>query len=195
MKDILRFGSILTIVALIASGALAWVNKITRPRILHQQEMAFRSGLYAVLPGSDTGVIEPVLEDGQTIYYRGYGDTLKTRFLGYAFSTLAKGYSSTIQTLVGMDSIGSIISIKILFQEETPGLGTRCEEIRSGESIPWWQVQFAGKMINDIAVDKDGGQIESITGATITSRAITDGITDRAVTLIEKIGITLNNSF
>ena len=105
MKDILRFGIILTIVALIASGALAWINEITRPRILLQQEIAFNSGLFSVLPGADEGIIEPINEDGDILYYEGYADTLKSHFIGYAFLTLGKGYSSTIQTLVGLDSL------------------------------------------------------------------------------------------
>jgi electron transport complex protein RnfG len=64
----------------------------------------------------------------------------------------------------------------VLSQQETPGLGTRCQEIRRGETEPWWQAQFKGKRISEVAVDKDNGIIQSITGATITSRAITDGI-------------------
>ena len=189
MKDILRFGIILTIVALIASGALAWVNEITRPRILLQQERAFNSGLFSVLPGADQGFIEPIMEDGVPLYYKGSADTTKSRFIGFALLTLGKGYSSKIQTLVGLDSLGSIISIKILFQQETPGLGTRCEELKSGETVPWWQHQFTGKDANDVAVDKDGGEIESITGATITSRAITKGIVERMNAMSEKMGI------
>ena len=190
MRDILRFGATLTIVALIASGSLAWINKITRPRILLQQENELNNGLFAVLPNTDEGKIEPVFDGDAILYYKGYADKKRTEFVGYAFLALGTGYSSTIRTLVGIDPEGAILGIKILFQQETPGLGTRCEEIRSGETTPWWQDQFIGEPSLGIAVDKDNGDIESITGATITSRAITNSIAEQAKTVLDRINDT-----
>ncbi|MFH1941555.1 MAG: FMN-binding protein, partial [bacterium] len=99
----------------------------------------------------------------------------------------SRGYSSTIQTLVGVDSTCKILSVRVLYQQETPGLGTRIEEIRSGDTTPWWQNQFLGKNAVGIAVDKDNGEIETITGATITSRAVTIGISERAEKIRQKI--------
>ncbi len=190
MKDILRFSATLTIVALIASGSLAWINKITRPRILLQQETELNNGLFTVLPNTDKGKIELVFDGDVILYYKGYADKNKTEFVGYAFLTLGTGYSSTIRTLVGIDPKGTILGIKILSQQETPGLGTRCEEIRNGETTPWWQDQFIGKPSLGIAVDKDNGDIESITGATITSRAITNSIAEQAKTVLDRIDDT-----
>jgi electron transport complex protein RnfG len=187
MKELLRFGATLTIVALITSGSLAWVDKITKPRILLQQEKELNEGLYTTLPCSENGVIEPINKDGNTIYYKGYADKEKNKLIGYSFLALGKGYSSTIRTLVGIDTAGTILCIKILFQQETPGLGTRCEEIRSGDTTPWWQDQFTGKLSTSIAVDKDNGEIESITGATITSRAIVQSIVTSASAVLENI--------
>lgn len=187
MKDIPRFALILTIVTVIASGSLSWINKITRPVIAEQEQKTLNEGLKAVLPGSDTGIIEPVLEDGKTVYFTGYADKDKKRLIGYAFQAPGQGYSSLIQTLVGMDSSGTILSIKVLSQKETPGLGTKCEEIRTGETSPWWQDQFQGRIALSLKVDKDGGNIQSITGATITSRAITNAIVDSAAVILAKI--------
>ncbi len=190
MKDIPRFAATLTFVALIAAGSLAWVNEITKPMILVQQEKELKDALAYVLPGSKTGVIIPVKENNKTIYYMGYKDKEKKQFIGYAFLVLSKGYSSTIRTLVGMDSTGTIFAIRVLSQQETPGLGNRCQEVKSGQTSPWWQKQFSGKKATNICVDKDGGQIQAITGATITSRAITNGISARAKWLLEKIGLS-----
>jgi len=190
MKDIPRFAATLTFVGLIAAGSLAWVNEITKPMILVQQEKELKDALAYVLPGSKTGVIIPVKENNKTIYYMGYKDKEKKQFIGYAFLVLSKGYSSTIRTLVGMDSTGTIFAIRVLSQQETPGLGNRCQEVKSGQTSPWWQKQFSGKKATNICVDKDGGQIQAITGATITSRAITNGISARAKWLLEKIGLS-----
>lgn len=187
MKDILRFATTLALVTLISAGSLAWINKITRPKILAQREKEFNDGLFTVLPGIQEGLVIPIEENDEIFYYEGYRDTNKTDFIGYAFLAQPRGYSSTIETLVGVDSAGTILGIKILSQRETPGLGTRCEETRSGENVPWWQVQFSGKKAEEIEIDKDGGQIESITGATITSRAITDCIAERANSIFRKI--------
>ena len=68
MKDIPRFAATLTIVALIAAGSLAWVNEITKPKILIQQQKELKEALAYVLPGSKTGVIVPVMENRKIIY-------------------------------------------------------------------------------------------------------------------------------
>ena len=181
MKDIPRFGATLTLVALIAAGSLAWINEITKPKIFAQQEKALKSALIIVLPGASQKNIVPVNdENGNPAYYVGYKSQDRSEIIGYAFPVASQGYSSVIRTLAGMDSTGSIMAIKVLFQQETPGLGTRVEEYREGESEPWWQQQFKGLQATELSVDKDGGKIASITGATITSRAITDAIAAEA---------------
>lgn len=189
MRDILRFGFILTLVAVVASGSLAWVNKITLPKRLEQARMELQKGLFSVLPGVNERGILPVEENGAVVYYEGYRDQNKTDLIGYAFLSPSRGYSSTIRTLVGVDSVGNIIAIRILSQEETPGLGTRCQEVRSGETEPWWQRQFAGLDALSVALDKDGGSIDTITGATITSRAITNGIREKTEIIGGTIGL------
>ena len=64
----------------------------------------------------------------------------------------------------------------MLSQVETPGLGTKVEEVKYGEDDPWFTRQFLGKTANAVAVDKDGGDIQSITGATISSRALAKSV-------------------
>ena len=70
----LRFGLILAIVTLVASGALAWLNKVTYPRILEQQQAKLNNGLISVLPGSEAGLILPIEENNSILYYEGYSD-------------------------------------------------------------------------------------------------------------------------
>ncbi len=188
MKDIAQFAATLTLVALITAGSLAWVNKITKPKIVEQQKNELTEALSSVLPDCIDGSIVPVKENDHILYYLGYRDKEQTRLIGYAFLAEGRGYSSTIRTLVGMDTSCTIYAIKILSQQETPGLGSICEEVRSGETKPWWQAQFTGKTAKGIAVDKDKGEIVSITGATITSRAITNSIAESVNRLFEQPG-------
>ena len=178
MKDIPKFALTLLIVTLIASGSLAWVNNITKPKILKLQTQDLEHGLLNVLPAARKGIIAPVKKQNKIIFYKGYSDRVKKHLIGYAFLVPASGYSSTIRTLVGVDTSGIIVAIQILSQQETPGLGTKCQEIRSGETKPWFQEQFVGKQCTNISVNKDGGEIAALTGATITSRAITNAIAD-----------------
>ena len=187
MKEIIKYAGVLGLVMLIAAGALAYVNGITKPRILAQQKKDLTAGLYAVLPGSESGVIiEHQPGDGLT-YYAGFARQDTSELIGYALPVVSKGYSSNVRTLVGIDSVGQIIALKVLFQQETPGLGTRIEEVRSGQTQPWFITQFKGKSAQHVLVDKDGGDIQSITGATITSRAVTDGIRTTADRFLKSI--------
>ncbi|MFC1569627.1 FMN-binding protein [bacterium] len=185
-KELIKYAFILMVVTLTASGTLALVHSITAEKIEFEKRKELRQGLSYVLPGSLNGVIITVESDNY-IYYEGYANRDTTQLIEYAFSSFAKGYSSTIWTLVGLDTTGSISRIKILDQKETPGLGTRCTEIKSGENEAWWEVQFQGKDVRTVSVDKDDGNIISITGATITSRAITNSIAEQATTLLNHL--------
>jgi len=187
MKEIFKFALVLGLVTGIAACALGVVNQITQPRIALQQQLALNAGLYRVLPGSKNGCIIEQHLDGLNMYYTGYLNRDTTDFIGYALPVESKGYSSTIRTLVGLDSLRNIISLKILFQQETPGLGTKCEEVRPGETEPWFQYQFKGLFVPDVALDKNGGSIHCITGATITSAAITDAVKESSVKLFSEL--------
>ena len=194
MKDIFRLSLTLTIVALISAGSLSWINEITKSEILTQEEKDLNNALMYVLPGFNSDNIIPIQQDNQVLYYEGYGDPSKTRIDGYAFMVESHGYSSIIRTLVGIDTNGTILQIKILSQQETPGLGSRCQEIRNGESVPWWQAQFENLEIDSVTIDKDGGSIETITGATITSRAITDSIAKKIQFLLDSVNNTMTDN-
>ncbi|MFC1670628.1 RnfABCDGE type electron transport complex subunit G [Spirochaetota bacterium] len=135
---------------------------------------------------------------------------------GYAFITSMPGYSGDVQSMVGIDDKGSILGVSILGQTETPGLGARCIEVASKntffgfllgtESVsaemskPWFLVQFNGLNIyRKIKILKMGdfkqelkekllreNAISSITGATITSRAVVKSL-EKGIALLKKL--------
>ena len=178
------------LVTAIAGGALSMVNSITKPRIELQKQLALERALQKALPAADTRAIIKVekVKEEDLEYYRGYASPDTTNFVGYAFVAYGKGYSSTIETMVGVDTTGVITGISILHQVETPGLGSKIEEVLYGEDTPWFQRQFLGLTWHGLAVDKDGGDIKSITGATISSRAVTNSIREGLKRLEEQIG-------
>ncbi len=121
--------------------------------------------------------------------WTGYFDAEKSRPGGYIFIVEGTGYSSTIKTMVGVDQQGVITGVKILSQQETPGLGAKVEEILYGETEPWFTRQFKGKTASDnIRVATAGGNIDSITGATISSRTVTNSINRGLAQLVKKVG-------
>lgn len=189
MKEILKLGGILLLVTAIAGAALSMVNAITKPKIEEQKRLVTQRALIAALPTADASAIDSVFIDGKFMdYFIGYSDTSKKEIAGYSFVAKGAGYSSVIETMVGVDTTGTIIGLKIMHQVETPGLGTKIEEVRYGESSSWFQDMFLNKVADGLAVDKDGGEIKSITGATISSRAVANSIKEGLEDLEEKLG-------
>lgn len=177
MRDILKLGIILMVYSVIAGAALAYVNILTKPKVAMNLVQTAEKTRAEVLPGM-SGFDEKTDASGFT-YWIGYTDAAKTQAGGYVFLGQKKGYSSVIQAMVGVGLDGKIIGVKVLSQQETPGLGTKIMEVRHGENAPWFPAQYLGKSVADpLKVKKDGGEIDAITGATISSRAMTKAIRD-----------------
>ena len=105
---------------------------------------------------------EPVKSDGQTIYYRAL-DAQK-QLIGACFKAYGKGYSSTIETMVGMLKNGQVTAIKVLSQKETPGLGGRVAE-----------QQFTGQFVDQ----QDLSRVQAVTHASISSRAVINSVSEK----------------
>lgn len=192
MKEIVRYGFILALICIIASGLLAAVYSLTKARIIAQLKAEERAALLEVLPEGIN--FEPVKADGNIIYYKAYDK--ESELAGVAFKTSAKGYSSQIDTMAGITQDGTITAIKILNQNETPGLGTKIIEVSDDTTIwdvargrkktkeikkPWFQERFRSKRIEDLK------NIQAITGATISSKAVIDSVEKKAKEIKELI--------
>lgn len=205
MSNLARLSIILAIVTAIAAFVLAEIYTITKPKIELQKKAKIRDALQKVLP--EAGDISPVArevpvkdDEGNILYtkqevdfYKGYAREDTNKIISYAFKASGKGYSSVIETMVGIDTTGQIRKIEIISQQETPGLGAKCEESEPFEGDHWSTRQFQGKTIDQLKVDKDGGPIVSITGATITSRTITNSIRDRMKELLPQLKLARMN--
>ncbi|MCK5052565.1 MAG: RnfABCDGE type electron transport complex subunit G [Candidatus Cloacimonetes bacterium] len=168
MKYYLKLGFILFIITAIASGVLAYLNTLTQPIIEENQLLAQEKARKEVLPSALT--FEEVFDEevvGETTYH--IGKDAEDNIVGYTFVASLYGYSGDVKTMVGVNTDLVIEKIKIISQAETPGLGANCEK-------PEFQEQFSGKQKTEMKVDKDGGTIVSLTGATITTRTIANSI-------------------
>jgi len=166
MNETLKLGISLMVVGLIASLALALTNQFTAPKIAEQQELAFKESLNKVIPEAD----DFKLKEDQDSYYDAYQDE---EIIGGVVKTSYPGYSSDVQLLVGINLDNIIKGVVVLNQVETPGLGANVEK----ESF---LKQFIGKDITKVNLKKDGGDIDAITGATITTRAVVNGMLEAA---------------
>jgi electron transport complex protein RnfG len=174
MKNYIIFGLILFFVVTLCCGIVMAINSVTAPMIAENRRMAEENARVAVFPEAHhfQKVIYP-----QMTYYMAFDEM--DNMLGFTFIASRFGYCSEIQTMVGLNADMTINRIAILSQAETPGLGTKCEE-------PGFLAKFLGLSKGDLRVDKDGGKIASITGATITTRAITRSIKDQ-IEILEMI--------
>lgn len=165
MKYYLKLGFVLLIITVIASGILAFINSFTEPKIIENQIRTKEEARKEVLPQAVR--FEPIGTINDEEVFKGLDEN--DHIVGYTFLASLYGYSSDVKTMVGADSNLTINQIKIISQTETPGLGANCEK-------PEFQNQFIQKTKKEMKVDKDGGSIISITGATITTRTIANSI-------------------
>lgn len=192
-NNYLTYGATLAIICLAASGLLSVVFNITQPKILKQQSQEETKSLKDVF--SSAQEFEPVSEGEVVVYYKAL-DKNKD-ILGYVFKASKKGYSSVIVTMVGMDTKGEITRIKVLSQNETPGLGSKINEAIAKETLwdillkkakmtqppqPWFEERFNGKKATDLTQT-----VDTITGATISSKAVIDSVQSKAKEIMEKV--------
>lgn len=167
MKYILKLGLILMVYALIAGLLLGVVNHVTRPQIKKQKRKKQLSAKKAVIP--EANFFEKDTINGLP-FDKAYKSKEKGAVLGYIVKGQAKGYSSTVKLVVGLNKDFSIKNIEIVSQQETPGLGAKCEN-------KGFKKQFENlSNPENIYVKKDNGKIAALTGATITSRAVSKAV-------------------
>jgi len=164
MKKIVQLVLSLTIISAICAAVLATVNAVTKDQIAGIKAQAKRNAAKLVLPKSAKTV--DAVEDGLFA-----GKAADGKVLGYAvIGKSAKGYGGDIVLMVGFTPDFTIVDYRKLEAAETPGLG-------SNLTSPDFMKQFRGlSAAKDLAVKKDGGTVEAITSATITSRAVCEAV-------------------
>lgn len=171
----------LFLVTAIAAMALGGVYTATKEPIAIAKQKKLEAAIKAVLPDFDT-ITTKMVPDGEgdslTFYYASKSGAP----IGVAIKTFTnKGFSGNIEIMVGMLDDGSISNTAVLSHKETPGLGDKMDIAKSDFSV-----QFIGKNPADfkLKVTKDGGDVDAITAATISSRAFCDAV-ERAVRVYE----------
>jgi len=172
-----RYSITLMVICIVSALVLTATYKITAPIIAQaQQQRQQGDALMLILPQATS--FEGKTIDGMD-YYQG---NAKGRLVGYILRVKTQGYADTIDMMVGIDLEGDITGMSVLDQQETPGLGANITEIRRGEDKPWFLKQFEGKYAKRLSLDN----IDAITGATITTKAVINGVKEAVEKFSEK---------
>ena len=173
-SSLLNMVLVLTSVAVIMGGILAFVNHLTEGPIAEQKAKVLADGIKAVLvcdnltvTTTDT-VRQRDAKGKEAIYIVYQTQDAKGNKLGAAVESTTGGFGGDLKVLVGFNPEGKILGYTLLEHAETPGLGAKADK--------WFQKGEKGDIIGKspatpLTVSKDGGQIDAITASTITSRA------------------------
>lgn len=168
----------LTIICAAAGGILAGVNQLTREPIEHAKKLKLENAIKEVVPEFDNS-------PSDEMYYGkiGQNDSLKIYpakkdglLVGIAIeSNSTKGFGGEIKIIVGLDTAGTVLNYAVLQHAETPGLGDKM--------AAWFKTDKNKQSIihknlsrETLSVSKDGGSVDAITAATISSRAFLDAV-------------------
>jgi electron transport complex protein RnfG len=178
-KDIIKVTLNLVIVYLVGGFILAFVYANAAPRVFKNNEEAEKKALKELVPEADTNEKHDwTIHDKHAKYFimKKGGDTI-----GYVIQSFGKGYSSYIDTFIATDKDFKVQKISILHHGETPGLGDEIE-------TDWFKNQFKDKTIEHLKVIKGETKedIQAISGATISSRAVTEDAVKNGVAFLIK---------
>ncbi len=181
IKNIFKYALVLFIITAITAALLAWVNMVTADKIAQNAVLAENNALREVM--SDAESFEPLDEASAT----GYGaqaiyiaKDASDKAIGLCVKMAKNGYGGEIVSIIGVDTEGIVTGVSIISHSETPGLGAKLvnEDFKG---------QFTGK--GEVSVVKAGAkddQVNAISGATISSKALT-GSVNSAVSVLKQI--------
>lgn len=185
VKYILRLTLTLLAICAVVAGILAAVNSITAPIIAEAKVEKTQKAIQAVLPDAGTvGEVSFTDETGMVtkVYVASLGNTAAV--CGYAVEVTPSGFGGAITMMVGISTEGKVLGISIISHAETPGLGAVASQ-NTDKGVAFRE-QFAG-LISGITIGDGENQIDSLSGATISSQAIVDGV-NAALDCVENLG-------
>ena len=177
-KDMFKLGLNLFIISPVAALLLALTNSVTSSTIAQRNEQANAEARKLVLESAqDFEQVKDVKTDnskGVEVSEIYEAKDASGNTVGYTLKVLPSGYGGTIELMVGIDSAkGQVSGINVVSNAETAGLGAKSTD-------PEFSDQYKGKPLEELSVLKNGTpgdtEIKAISGATITSTAVTNGV-------------------
>ncbi len=171
MKKSIHYPLVLLVITALCVAGIDLVYSSVVDKIKMADEKKARSAVCCIFKDTPEGDIGKKQES----LYK--DDTVKwfKCSAGYAVISSAQGFDGAVTVMAGWDkTLAKVIGIYVLSHTETPGLGTRIAE-------PPFTNQFIGINIDDVALNRDGGQIDAITSSTISSSAVVDAVRNTAL--------------
>lgn len=178
-KEVFKTALNLVVICLCVGACLAFVNEMTKGRIKANEIKETMEARQKLIPADNyVDLLDPqakafsqdeikaLNKSGVTSLAKAVKDEKPA---GYVVEAQKEGYSSKIKIMYGVSPAFELLGVIIKDSAETPGLG---ENIKK----PDFTAQFKNLPLNEIQLTKDNGKIKAITGATISSRAVTDGV-------------------
>ena len=163
---------VLATITLISSAAVGGVYLITEEPIAAAKVAAVNAALEQVLPEYEATTSQTIEVNDMPIV--AHTATVAGKAVGYAIESISKnGFGGAVRLMVGFDTEGTILNINVLEQKETPGLGTKMAE--EGNPLLASLKDKKAAEVN-MTVRKDGGDIDALTAATISSRAYAEAV-------------------
>ena len=181
--EMIKMVVVLTILSVISGGGLKWLEEFTKPMIeIQELELVKGPAIRDILKGASNDPVESrfKIQDGdeeRTVFVGAFDGEPRVAVLEVS----GKGYGDKFGLLVAFDVLeDKLAGISVTTHKETPGLGGEAKD------NPAWAAQFKGKPVNkQCKVTNDGGDINALSGATITSRAVCDA-TNQALAKYEE---------
>lgn len=169
---------VLGLITFVCALLLGVVNAITKDKIVQNGVDKRNAAMAEIIPGAafeDLNVTVPAPDKNTPSITGVYKAAVDGKDAGYCVEVKpTSGFNGELTLIVGIAADGTISGVKVTKMAETPGLGAKSQDAD-------WVAQYAGQAADgSLAVTKDGGTINAITGATITSRAVTLGVNTAA---------------
>lgn len=170
-KEILHLGGVLLIITIVVAGLLGVVNAVTKDKIAENKQLKIQNAISQIAPDTDASEIEFTTEDSTVTAV--YQLKANGENAGLCVQVVnPEGFGGDITLMVGVDPENKIIGVQIVSLAETPGLGTKANDSE-------WLSQYNGLSgpLNIVKNTKTGdNDIVAVSGATITSTAVTHGV-------------------
>ena len=163
---------VLFTITLLSSAAVGGVYMLTKEPIAQAKVAAVNDALKQVLPEYEATTSQDI--EVNALPVKVHTATVADKAVGYAVESISKnGFGGEVRLMVGFDTEGTILNINVLEQKETPGLGTKMAD--EGNVLLASLKDKNAAQVN-LTVKKDGGDIDALTAATISSRAYAEAV-------------------
>ncbi len=190
MREFFQLAGILTLISALAGWALSYTYTLTKPTIEANRLQKKIEMIAHVLPPFDNRPEQDLIQitnaKGEPEDF--YVGRREGKLTGVAFRSTAKGYGGNISMMIGVTPEGKIYGMKILEQNETPGLGNKISQEK-------YTSQYLNKELESSRWDvkKMGGDFDQITAATVSSRAVARGVKEGLTLFQTHAGKILKN--